>query len=464
MSPQSDSTGDQLLLFPTYEAAASQFVGTTHQLKEIFLLRFLKGSTIGCPHPKLRFRRHIPPGTTHVHTALLAHRGRHRLRWADADGLCPNLQPHERVREQVRDTLLLRFRLPEKYLTLLMSISIFILSHIEANIEVNFDLATPIDVPSAPEITNAAGVTASGTVLGKRSRERCGMDSNRSAGPDDDDSSSNELPQKRGKSMADGVLGAEGSTKRIRRAPAIRTQPSNNGKSKAVGRGAGRLTSTTARGVYHRPLLGPSVPQGSVEALAHGKPSWIEEREEELRHDMGSILSQRSAPRNPEITEDLEVIPKTLTAWQLLLLQTTQADLERGAVGIIKCRLCPTERFKTWACFCRHCRDCEEHPAQILCCERCGIYFGRQDSMRRHYESATKACCKTLPAEAARRKDRAQQLLLTFQARLEYCQRAGEELGPNFAEMAREELPSRSKKVTRKRKLEGTSSQDSNNR
>ena len=83
-------------------------------------------------------------------------------------------------------------------------------------------------------------------------------------------------------------------------------------------------------------------------ALAQGKPSWIEEGEqEETHHDSGSTLSQRSAQLDPEIAEDLKVIPKTLTAWQLLLLQTTQADLKRGAVSVIKCRLCPDERFKT---------------------------------------------------------------------------------------------------------------------
>ena len=264
---------------------------------------------------------------------------------------------------------------------------------------------------------------------------------------------------------------AAGSRKRTPRTPAVRTHFRTNVKSKAAGRGAGRLASTTAHGLYHRSLLGPSVPQGSVGALAQGRPSSTEEREEEEPcHDSGSTLSQRSEQPDPEIAEDLKVIPKTLTAWQLLLLQTTQADLERGAVSVIKCRLCPDERFKTWAYFCRHCKDCEEHPVQIHCCERCGIYFGRGDSMKRHYDSATKSCCETAPATATWRKDKANQLLATFQARVEYCQRTGEELDRNFAEIAMEELPSGSKKATssrkrsKKRKLEGTSSQGSNKR
>ncbi|KAH8983102.1 hypothetical protein EDB92DRAFT_1891820 [Lactarius akahatsu] len=128
---------------------------------------------------------------------------------------------------------------------------------------------------------------------------------------------------------------------------------------------------------------------------------------------------------------------------------------------VIKCRLCPTERFKNWEYFCRHCRDSEEHPAEINCCERCGIYFGRQDSMKRHYHSATKACCGTTPEEAAWRKYRAKQLLGAFQARVEYCLRTREELGPTFATIARVELPSKSKKAfsMRKNKLEGNRSQ-----
>ena len=85
--------------------------------------------------------------------------------------------------------------------------------------------------------------------------------------------------------------------------------------------------------------------------------------------------------------------------------------------------------------------------------------------MKRHYDSATKPSCETTPATATWRKNKANQLLGTFQARVEYCQRTGEKLGHNFAEIAMEELPSGSKKATssrkrsKKRKLEGTSSQ-----
>ena len=223
--------------------------------------------------------------------------------------------------------------------------------------------------------------------------------------------------------------------------------------------GVERLPSTTARGVYHRSLLGPNVPQGSVGSLAQGLPPWTEEKErEETRHDTSSTLPQQSEPQNPEIAEEqegLHVIPKNLTAWQLLLLETTPAESEREAVSVIKCRLCPIDQFKTWACFCRHCRDCEEHPAKIMCCERCGIYFGRQDSRKRHYESATKACCETPPEEAARRKSEAERLLAAFQKRVGNCLRTGEKVGHKFATIARAELPSKSKKTITSRRVVG---------
>ncbi|KAH8997878.1 hypothetical protein EDB86DRAFT_871367 [Lactarius hatsudake] len=167
-------------------------------------------------------------------------------------------------------------------------------------------------------------------------------------------------------------------------------------------------------------------------------------------HDTGSNWLQQIGSESPEIAEDpegLHAIPKSLTTWQRLLLQTTQADIERKAVSVIKCRLCPIQNFKTWAYFFRHCRDSEEHPAEIKCCERCGIYFGRRDSMKRHSDSATKACCETTPDEAASKMYKAKQLLAAFLARAEYCLRTGEELGPTFSAIARAELPSKSKKA-----------------
>lgn len=102
-SPQSN-TGDQLLPTPTYEAAASQFVSTPNQRKELLSAHFLTGSITGHPSLELRFQRRLPAGTSHLHTPLLAHRGRRRLRWADAVEVCLNLRPDEHARECVCPT------------------------------------------------------------------------------------------------------------------------------------------------------------------------------------------------------------------------------------------------------------------------------------------------------------------------------------------------------------------------
>ncbi|KAH9022077.1 hypothetical protein EDB83DRAFT_2430466 [Lactarius deliciosus] len=411
-SPHSDSTGDEQLSSPTYEAAASQSIPSS-----------------AIPLPDFDFADLFQPGQAPS--------------WIVGDGInfTGQTQPC--------------------YASFPDLMSICGNTHFENNL----DTATPIDVSSMTETTSTDGVGVSGTVLGKRKRKRYGTYRNRCAGTDDDDSYNYELPQQRVKPTRDGFLEAAGSTKRARRIPAIGTQIGINSKSKAVERGAGRLASTTARGVYHRSLLGPSVPQGSVGALVQGLPSWTEEREqEETQHNTGSNWPQQIDPENPEIAEapeGLHAIPKSLTTWQRLLLQTTQADVERRAVSVIKCRLCPTEKFKNWACFFRHCKDSEEHPAEIKCCERCGIYFGRQDSKKRHNDSATRACCETTPHEAAWRKYKAEQLLAAFQARVEYCLKTGEELGPKFAAIARAELPSKSKKAFSSRK---NKSQDSNSR
>ncbi len=68
---------------------------------ELRLPRFLTGSVIVHPSPKLRFHRRLPTGTSRLHSPLLAHWGRHRLNWADAAGLRLDFRPHEHIREHV---------------------------------------------------------------------------------------------------------------------------------------------------------------------------------------------------------------------------------------------------------------------------------------------------------------------------------------------------------------------------
>ena len=262
-------------------------------------------------------------------------------------------------------------------------------------------------------------------------------------------------PQKRAKTNTTRVLGEAESTKRTR-SPATRTQQSTNHKSKAAGRGAGRLTSTTAQGVYRRTLLGHSVSQGSMGALEQGQPSWIEEREVEAQHDTGSAAPLQIDLQNAENVEDgdLHAIPRNLSVRNRSMLETTQADEERGAVRNIRCKLCPTVQFGKWETFKRHCKSCEKHPSKLRFCPKCGDYFARPDSEIRHREvkKYQDICLNTSQEDAEEKKQMVEQILREFEAQLEKVLRNGEDIGSFFSDIVNKKLTNTSKKVSKQEK------------
>ncbi|KAH9025730.1 hypothetical protein EDB85DRAFT_2177855 [Lactarius pseudohatsudake] len=249
--------------------------------------------------------------------------------------------------------------------------------------------------------------------------------------------------------------------------PAMREiVPSSLGKrsrqsiSKAAGCGAERPASTTARGLYHRSLLGLSVSQGSVGALEQEQPSWIEEREQmEARYDVGSSVPLQSV-ENAKDGEKLYKIPGKLTERERLMLQTTQADEERGAVRDIKCRVCPEREFGGWVTFRRHCNSCEKHPSALKFCSKCGDYFGRPDSKNRHKGKKYQgACLSTSQDEAKQKEQKVERLLKAFEARLKHCLRTGEDIRPLFSDVVTKKLTNTSKKVSKREEtwVEGNS-------
>ncbi|KAH9169391.1 hypothetical protein EDB89DRAFT_1482612 [Lactarius sanguifluus] len=279
------------------------------------------------------------------------------------------------------------------------------------------------------------------------------------ADDENSDESGSGGPKKRGNPSTTRVLGGAGSTKRTRRSPATRTRQVINDKSKAAGRGAEMLVSTTAQGLYHRSLPGLSVPQGSVGALLQEQPSWIEEREQvEPRHDSGNSVPFRGV-ENAEDGEVLHKIPTNLTERERLMLQTTQADEERGAVRDIVCRVCSGRPFSKWVTFQRHCNSCEKHPSELKFCPKCGDYFGRQDSEGRHKgKKYQEACLNTSQDEAREKERKARRILEAFEARLQHCLRSGEDPGPRFSEVMSRKLTNTSKKVSKaETSLEGES-------
>ncbi|KAI9435968.1 hypothetical protein H4582DRAFT_1958777 [Lactarius indigo] len=144
------------------------------------------------------------------------------------------------------------------------------------------------------------------------------------------------------------------------------------------------------------------------------------------------------------------------------MLQTTQADEERGAVRVIKCRVCPEkeEGFNGWVIFRRHCKSCEKHPAKLKFCPKCGDYFGRPDSEVRHKDKKYQGACHgTSQNEAKEKQQRVERLLEAFEARLKHCLRTGEDVGPRFSDVVTKKLTNTSKKVSKAKetRVEGNS-------
>jgi len=259
--------------------------------------------------------------------------------------------------------------------------------------------------------------------------------------------------RKRAKQGAVGTIG--GAARTIERAPpATKTQQRQNDKSKEVACGA-KLTGSTSQEVYHPALLGHSVSQESI-----GIPAASGIEESELVGIQGGIgseelqqIEQHDAEGDRPGGEELFKIPARLTERQHLVLQTTQVDLERQAVEHIRCKLCPNTRLSGWDNFEKHCDTSERHPRALFFCDRCGVYFGRKDSHRRHVKTVTKACRDTTEDQAASRRQVTEQLFKDFSVKLDQCLRTGEDVGQGFAEIVNLSriLPSSSKNKSKRR-------------
>ena len=252
----------------------------------------------------------------------------------------------------------------------------------------------------------------------------------------DDGNSDRSEPNMR-KRIKQSVVGTMEAARTIKRSfPATRTQKVRIDKSKEVVYGP-NPTRPTSLEVYHPTSLGHSVSQ---ELSGISAPSWIEERElVGMQGGEGSKVPQWIGHYDAESDrpggKGLFRIPAWLTERQDLMLQTIQADLERQAVESIRCKLCPNTRLSSWVDFERHCDTSEKHPLALFFCDRCGIYFGREDSLRRHINTNTKACQEATEDQAALRRQVTEQLFNDFNPRVDRCLRTGEDVGHLFAEI-----------------------------
>jgi hypothetical protein len=205
---------------------------------------------------------------------------------------------------------------------------------------------------------------------------------------------------------------------------------------------SGKAHPITAQRLHPHPAPGHSALQEML-----GPP---EKEQSKGREQLGSQHDSHSMQQIEQQYEESAggredfAIPRTLTKRQRLLLCTGVEG------GVIKCKLCPTVEWSSWQSFRRHCDTSEDHPAKLTFCDRCGDYFGRPDSERRHKRTRKyQEERHTTPRDQVKRKKKTVKWVFkNFNARMEYCLRTGEELGPRFAAMiALAEVPTASKKV-----------------
>jgi hypothetical protein len=214
-------------------------------------------------------------------------------------------------------------------------------------------------------------------------------------------------------------------------------------KPKAAGRGAERLATPSAQGIYHQPLPGPSSQRGWVVDAADGKPIWDEGSvDEEVAHSVDNTIEQYQE----QMTNKLFEIPRKLEPGHRLLLQASDADIARGAVQAIKCRLCPNAKLKNFQEFKRHCNFTETHPLVIHFCDQCGDFFARPDSLVRHSKQRPPECHRVTPEEAARKRRVTEEAHDEFMQKLEDGLKTGQDIGKPFSRIIKDKYPKSSKK------------------
>jgi len=139
-------------------------------------------------------------------------------------------------------------------------------------------------------------------------------------------------------------------------------------------------------------------------------------------------------------------IPKNLDECYRTLLAATEADWESGTLQVIMCRLCLGTGFKTWDHFKRHCDTAETHPLKIAFCERCGDFFARRDSLRRHRNKPPLQCRNAKPEKTEQKRRATEKAHKELKEKLERGRKTGEDVGIHFAQFIKNMFPKSSKK------------------
>ena len=248
-------------------------------------------------------------------------------------------------------------------------------------------------------------------------------------------------PQKRVSGRVSGILQAKRSTARTRHNYMAWTpETASINAPKDAGRGAERLATPSAHGIHLQSPLGPSFQQNWEVKPADGKPTCVEGSVgEEAAHRIDSTAQQQQE----EATELFEIPRK-------LLREASEAAFARGAVQAIKCHLCPGTKLKDFKEFKRHCKNSETHPLRIHFCNRCGDFFARRDSLKRHHNKPPAECRKATPVVAAEKRRVTQEAHKAFIQRLEHRLLTGEDIERGFSEVIKDRYPESSKKKKRR--------------
>ncbi|KAI9462897.1 hypothetical protein BJY52DRAFT_1255873 [Lactarius psammicola] len=260
-------------------------------------------------------------------------------------------------------------------------------------------------------------------------------------------------PRKKGKGSSEtqGILEVAESSSTTQHKSATRNpKQRTNQKSKAAGRGARGHAATSAQGVYDRFPPGPSVQHELTGAITQGL-TWVEEstQGEEPQQMGGTGQQQQQVAQNGAGAEEGDPpfpIPGSLRERYSKLLAATEADLERGAVNELRCRLCPSAQFSTWEGFKRHCDTTRVHPWDIFICDHCGDYFGRSDSFMRHRRRRPRMCQKAIPERAEAKGRDIKRLHEDFKARMVHCLDDVGEIGIPFFRTVKAKYPSSSRR------------------
>jgi len=188
----------------------------------------------------------------------------------------------------------------------------------------------------------------------------------------------------------------------------------------------------------------PSFQQGWTVEPADGQPTWVEGSVDE-----DAALHTQSAPQQQqEGATELFKIPRIFEPRHRIFLQASEADFARGVVQAIKCRICPDTKLRNFVEFKRHCQTSETHPLEIHFCDRCGDYFARHDSLKRHRGHPPDECLKVTQEEAAEKRRVTEEEHQMFVRRLMYGLMTGDDIGPPFYQIMIRICPKTVKKWT----------------